>query len=232
MDYKLKESDLIGTLEGYPLEIAQLYYDTTVKSGKTKNVLQSIQEEPSFGFHWGSDENGMKGINWSGIRYHKRFESYYKVFPKIEENTERYQEGTIVYPTREGFKTYSSQIGNSKHGRVCEKTIKNYNGIIWVIVEWSGGHINSYVIDRDITHDITKSVFKGSDKPEAIAEPTVSVDYMSKYVSGIDPFSKDENSSEIIQPVIKRTQKKKRVEMKVSKEINVCGFREKTKTNK
>lgn len=99
--YKLKESDLKGCLKGYPLEIAQYYYDQCVKygtlndkgfitnscnSGCDRLLLNAIQYHNTAGFTWVLDTT----VDWREIRVDRNFSSYYKKYPK--ETTESDEE--------------------------------------------------------------------------------------------------------------------------------------------
>lgn len=85
INYKLKESDLTGSLKDCPIIIAQHYYNLCIKFCETpKNqILNGIQNSPTFGFSW---HMLPEGFDWSEVRNFNDFDSYYKHFGKS--NTE------------------------------------------------------------------------------------------------------------------------------------------------
>ena len=94
-EYKVTEEDLIGKLEGFPIEVVQRMVDYQVEQGNKDdiNVFQKTNYLPSSsgGFTW---DNTVEGFDfWDDVINGKEFDVFFKKYPKKEANTHVYYRG-------------------------------------------------------------------------------------------------------------------------------------------
>lgn len=91
--YKVKESDLIWDIEGFPIEVVQWMVEQQVKQGNKANVTV-FQVRKDAGFHLG-------GFTWSSygdsdfcyeVIKHKNFDLFFEKFPKKTDINQLYEE--------------------------------------------------------------------------------------------------------------------------------------------
>lgn len=92
-NWKVEQSDLIGDIEGFPIEVVQKMVDEQVKQGNPAdvNVFQQCRVMPSsgYGFNWNKTQDGHD-FWWEvieNINFARFFEKYpkEKTFPKMME---------------------------------------------------------------------------------------------------------------------------------------------------
>lgn len=83
-NWKVEQSDLIGDIEGFPIEVVQKMVDEQVKQGNPAdvNVFQQRRREPSsgYGFSWRETNDGKDF--WIQVIDYKNFDLFFDKYPK------------------------------------------------------------------------------------------------------------------------------------------------------
>lgn len=84
--YKVEQSDLIGALEGFPIEVAQMMVDRQVEQGNEPNIkvfqkYLSISRQFG-GFDWLDTPEG--DVFWYAILADEKFNTFFEKYPKQE----------------------------------------------------------------------------------------------------------------------------------------------------
>ena len=113
MNFKVEQSDLIGAIEGFPIEVVQKMVDEQVAQGNCPNVTV-FQDDLSAcagddGFTWSKTNDGEEF--WIEIIDGGNFDLFFEKYPK-KNNT------NLVYI-----------VGNSEVGMDIIKTLEKYGGI-------------------------------------------------------------------------------------------------------
>jgi hypothetical protein len=84
--YKVEQSDLIGALEGFPIEVAQMMVDRQVEQGNEPNIKvfqKCLSISRQFGgFDWLDTPEG--DVFWYAILADKKFNTFFEKYPKQE----------------------------------------------------------------------------------------------------------------------------------------------------
>lgn len=109
--YKVEQSDLIGDIEGFPIEVVQKMVEEQVEQGNTANVsvFQKDKYSEKFcgGFLWENTNDGNDF--WSEVIVCRMFDLFFKKYPK---------KPNLVYI-----------VGDSEIGKDIIKTLEKYGGI-------------------------------------------------------------------------------------------------------
>ena len=79
--YKVTKNDLIGDLEGFPIEVVQKMLEEQVRQGYKAN-LTMFQEGRDDGFSWLDSPEGVDF--WGRIIYEKNFDLFFKKYPRVD----------------------------------------------------------------------------------------------------------------------------------------------------
>ena len=79
--YKVKKSDLIGDLEGFPIEVVQKMLERQVEQGNEEDV-QVFQIMAMGGFDWSTSEEGL--TFWKEVIRQKNFDLFFKKYPRVD----------------------------------------------------------------------------------------------------------------------------------------------------
>lgn len=79
MIYQVKETDLIGDIEGFPIEVVQMMVQRQFEQNGICDVLE-LQKCSLGGFTWSKTEEGVSF--WSGILESKNFDLFFSRYPK------------------------------------------------------------------------------------------------------------------------------------------------------
>lgn len=81
--YKVKPEDLIGEIEGFPIEVVQKMVDYQVEQGNKADVTVfqklATAAKPDGGFNWSETEEFM---DWMDIIYSGEFNIFFESNPK------------------------------------------------------------------------------------------------------------------------------------------------------
>ena len=84
--YKVEQSDLIGALEGFPIEVAQMMVDRQVEQGNEPNIKvfqKCLSISRQFGgFDWLDTPEG--DVFWYAILADEKFNTFFEKYPKQE----------------------------------------------------------------------------------------------------------------------------------------------------
>lgn len=113
MNFKVEQSDLVGQIEDFPLEVVQKMIEEQVRQGNKANVSVfqkvCIASKSQGGFDW---ENAIDGDTfWQVVISTQEFDVFFEKYPK-KKNT------NLVYI-----------IGDSEIGMDIIKTLEKYGGI-------------------------------------------------------------------------------------------------------
>ena len=90
--YKVKQEDLIGDIEGFPIEVVQRMIECQVEQGNKANVTIFQKRNrcgvESGGFEWGDTKE--KFYFWEEIIVYGKFEVFFKRYPKEMEESLKY----------------------------------------------------------------------------------------------------------------------------------------------
>lgn len=86
----VEQSDLIGEIKDFPIEIVQVMVDERTKQG-----MQIFQENPDDGFIWSNSKEGHEF--WAEIIFEKNFDLFFQKYPQNKKvyyrgNDDRYEE--------------------------------------------------------------------------------------------------------------------------------------------
>ena len=82
--YKVKQSDLIGDIKGFPIEVVQKMLERQVEQGHTEDI-KAFQENSCstfYGFDWNTSEEGH--AFWNEVISQKDFDLFFKKYPKVD----------------------------------------------------------------------------------------------------------------------------------------------------
>ena len=83
-EFNLKEKDLTGQLEGYPIEVVELMLKEQVNQKNHLNLeifkvdIEATQEDG--GFDWGESEDGLEF--WIQVIRYRNFNRFFKKYPR------------------------------------------------------------------------------------------------------------------------------------------------------
>lgn len=83
-EFNLKENDLTGQLEGYPIEVIELMLKEQVNQKNHLNLeifkvdIEATQEDG--GFDWGESEDGLEF--WIQVIRYRNFNRFFKKYPR------------------------------------------------------------------------------------------------------------------------------------------------------
>lgn len=81
--YKVKPEDLIGEIEGFPIEVVQRMVDCQVEQGNKADVTvfqkSNMASKRDKGFDW---DKTKESASWIGIIIWKEFDIFFKYNPK------------------------------------------------------------------------------------------------------------------------------------------------------
>ncbi len=80
--YKVKQGDLIGDIEGFPIEVVQRMVDCQVEQGYQANV-NVFQRNNTNGFDWDKTKEGE--YFWGNVIMIKDFDLFFRKYPKGKE---------------------------------------------------------------------------------------------------------------------------------------------------
>lgn len=89
MEYTVKQSDLIGEIKRFPIEVVQKMVDRALEQHNDLEwVLSTLQTDPiaAFCWQWAPEGNSF----WRGIVVGKRWDSFFKRYPELFGNQARY----------------------------------------------------------------------------------------------------------------------------------------------
>lgn len=94
---KITEKDLIGKIEGFPIEVVKKMIDRQVEAGNCANV-EVFQRKSNAavqlgGFTWSDTPEGNDF--WDNIIFEHDFDLFFKKYPKKSNKVYIYQDGTI-----------------------------------------------------------------------------------------------------------------------------------------
>ena len=80
--YKVTEKDLIGDIEGFPIEVVQKMIERQVEQGNEADVtvFQRFVWDAADGFCWVEAEEGH--CFWSDVVEEKCFDTFFEKYPK------------------------------------------------------------------------------------------------------------------------------------------------------
>lgn len=124
--YKVKQEDLIGQLEGFPIEVVQAMVDEQVRQGNEADVsvfqicVDSCESE--YGFDWCNSKEGT--VFWEEVIMKHEFNTFFEKYPKQGQSEPKYcnlyhNNATMKFKT--GEHTYSDSdtaYENRKEGVV------------------------------------------------------------------------------------------------------------------
>jgi hypothetical protein len=82
--YKVEQSDIIGALDGFPIEVAQVMVDRQVEQGNEPNIKvfqKYLSVSRKFGgFDWLDTPEG--DMFWYAVLADKKFNTFFEKYPK------------------------------------------------------------------------------------------------------------------------------------------------------
>ena len=79
--YKVKQSDLIGDIKDFPIEVVQKMLERQVEQGHTEDI-KAFQIIAIGGFDWSTSEEGH--IFWNEVIRQKNFDLFFKKYPRVD----------------------------------------------------------------------------------------------------------------------------------------------------
>ena len=79
VEYKVTKNDLIGDIEGFPIEVVQKMVEEQVKQGDDADVT-AFQESHYGGFFWLKTKDGADF--WNEVICWKNFKLFFEKYPK------------------------------------------------------------------------------------------------------------------------------------------------------
>ena len=134
--YKVEQSDLIGAIEGFPIEVVQKMIEEQVKQGNKADVSvfqnDNTCDEEDGGFKW---EDTVDGDDfWADVIDNKNFDLFSKKYPK---------KTNLVYI-----------VGDSEVGIDIIKTLEKYGGINFYNYDGSSDGCLYYIEPNNNTIEI------------------------------------------------------------------------------
>lgn len=109
--FKVEQSDLVGKIEGFPIEVVQKMVEEQIKQGNECNIKafqkSCISSDVEGGFNWNKTTDGHEF--WYNVIYNQDFNVFFKKYPK---------KPNLVYI-----------VGDSEVGMDIIKTLEKYGGI-------------------------------------------------------------------------------------------------------
>ena len=109
--FKVEQSDLVGDIKDFPIEVVEKMIEEQVKQGNCPNVevfqKYNKADRKRGGFSWGNTDDGMDF--WSTVINHYVFELFFDKYP---------EKPNLVYI-----------VGDSEIGMDIIKTLEKYGGI-------------------------------------------------------------------------------------------------------
>ena len=144
IDNRVEQSDLIGDIEGFPIEVVQKMVDEQVAQGKPADVSVFQKDKVSYsgggGFTWDDTSDGQRF--WANIIVHKNFEIFFNKYPKQQIKME---EKTIKINVPEGYEVdeANSTFTEIKFKPIVAKYPKSWEDA------FTDKMLNGYYVDRD-----------------------------------------------------------------------------------
>ena len=109
--FNVEQSDLVGDINDFPIEIVQKMIEEQIKQGNKANVSvfqqRCITDADNGGFDWDETTDGLEF--WKSVISHQEFNVFFKKYPK---------KTNLVYI-----------VGDSEIGMDIIKTLEKYGGI-------------------------------------------------------------------------------------------------------
>jgi len=141
---RVEQSDLIGDIEGFPIEVVQKMVDEQIAQGTPMDISVFQNNKSSSceygGFTWTNTPDGQRF--WANIIVHKNFDMFFEKYPKKQIKME---EKTIKINVPEG---YEVDEANSTFSEIKFKQIENKYPKSWEEA-FLGKNVGGYWIESD-----------------------------------------------------------------------------------
>ncbi len=165
--FKVEQSDLVGEIKGYPIEVIEKMIEEQVKQGNCPNVevfQKSVTaDEVDGGFTWINTEDGMDF--WEDVIVNDNFDLFFEKYPK---------KPNLVYI-----------VGDSEIGMDIIKTLEKYGGInehnyegdsddVIYYIEPNNNFIEVCDLDKDKNlYEVLMGTYTPIDAEEGVLEVTM-----------------------------------------------------------
>lgn len=163
METKVTKKDLIGNLEGFPIEVVEKMLQKQYKQYGKKDisVFQNNRDSDIRGFVW---EKTIEGHNfWNNVIRHKNFDIFFERYPKLSKNVYIYGDDKLY---KNVIKTLEGRGGINK---------ANYfgNGDCIYYIDPKTNHIEICIQDEEKLYNVITSTFEKIEPDKFIIEMTL-----------------------------------------------------------